>query len=212
MEDRLTDLSVRAFVERLATNAPVPGGGSAAALAGAMGAGLMHMVVELTAGRPSAAEHETTLGELRLAAVSEQSELLALTEADAVAYDGVIRARRLPRATEREREARQTQVDAATREATRIPLETARRATAILDIAERLVPIGNRNAISDVGVGALLAATAVRGAAHNVLINVPFLPDDDPLRRAAPDEVRQLLDGLEAREAAIASAVEERLA
>jgi formiminotetrahydrofolate cyclodeaminase len=211
MDDRLTDLTVRDFVARLATSAPAPGGGSAAALAGAMGAALMHMVVQLTAGRPDAAAHEDTLTELRIAAASAQSELLRLTDADAAAYDAVVRARRLPRDSDRDRAMRRVQIDAATRDATRIPLDTARHAAGILDIAERLVPIGNRNAISDVGVGALLAATAVRGAAHNVLINLPFLPEDDPLRAEAPGAVRALLDTLAPREAAIADAVEERM-
>lgn len=212
MDERLTDLTVREFLARLATNSPVPGGGSAAALAGAMGAALMHMVVELTSGRAAAEPHEELLAELRLEAATAQSELMALAEADAAAYDAVIRARRLPRETERDRENRTVQVDTATREATRVPLETARQAAVILDIAARLVPIGNRNAISDVGVGALLAATAVRGAAHNVLINVPYLPDSEPLRAGAPDEVRRLLAGLPEREAAVTAAVEERMA
>lgn len=212
MDERLTDLTVREFLARLATNSPVPGGGSAAALAGAMGAALMHMVVELTSGRPAAEAHEGLLTELRLASATSQSELMALAEADAAAYDAVIQARRLPRENERDREIRTAQVDAATREATRVPLETARQAAAILDIATRLVPIGNRNAISDVGVGALLAATAVRGATHNVLINVPYLPESEPLRADAPAEVRRLLEELPAREAAVAAAVEERMA
>jgi glutamate formiminotransferase/formiminotetrahydrofolate cyclodeaminase len=211
MDERLTNLSVREFVARLATNSPVPGGGSAAALAGAMAAALMHMVIELTAGRPAAQDHETALADLKLAAAAAQSELLALTETDAAAYEAVVRARRLPRDTDRDREARQVQIHAATRDATRVPLDAARQAARILDIAAALVPIGNRNAISDVGVGALLAAAAVRGAAHNVLINIPFLPDDDPLRTDAPAAVRELLDALPARESAIAAAVEERM-
>jgi glutamate formiminotransferase/formiminotetrahydrofolate cyclodeaminase len=212
MTERLTELTVRDFAAALATRSPVPGGGSAAALAGAMGAALMHMVVELTAGKPAAEAHERTLAELRLAAATEQSELLRLVELDAAAYDAVIRSRRLPRDTDRDREARRIQVEAATRDATRVPLDTARHAFGILAIAERLVPIGNRNAISDVGVGALLAATAVRGAAHNVRINLPFLPEDDPLRREASAAVDDLLAELPERERAVAAAVEERMA
>ena len=212
MTERLTELSVRDFLATLATSSPVPGGGSAAALAGAMGAALMHMVVELTTGRPAAEPHEELLAELRLAAAAEQSELQRLVELDAAAYDAVIRARRLPRATARDQEARAVQIVAATREATSVPLDTARHASAILAIAERLAPIGNRNAISDVGVGALLAATAVRGAAHNVLINVPYLPDDDALRAEAPAAVEGLLASLAEREHAVAAAVEERMA
>src|SRR3990170_1249130 len=211
MDDRLTDLSVRNLVERLATNDPIPGGGSASALAGAMGAALVQMVVALTVGRPSAAEHGGALMEIAETAVAAQSDLLRLAELDATAYAAVVAARRLPRDTERERQARDVQVAAATREATMAPLETARSAAGVLCLAERLAPIGNRHAISDVGVGALLAATAMRGAALNVRINLPHLPAGEPLRVEAAAVVDEVLAGLDAREAALRRAVEERL-
>ena len=211
MDDRLTDLSVRDLVERLATNDPIPGGGSASALAGAMGAALVQMVVALTIGRPSAAEHGATLIEIAESALAAQSDLLRLAELDAAAYAAVVAARRLPRDTERERQARDVQVTAATREATMAPLETARAAAGVLGLAERLAPIGNRQAISDVGVGAQLAATAMRGAALNVRINLPHLPADEPLRVEAAAVVDEVLTALDAREAALRRAVEERL-
>lgn len=211
MDDRLTDLSVRDLVERLATNDPIPGGGSASALAGAMGAALVQMVVALTAGRPAAAEHEAALAEIAGTAVAAQSNLLRLAELDAAAYDAVVTARRLPRDTERERQAREVQVAAATREATMAPLETARAAAEVLGLAERLAPIGNRHAISDVGVGALLAATAMRGAVLNVRINLPHLTTDEPLRIEAAAVADEMLADLDAREAAVRRAVEERL-
>jgi formiminotetrahydrofolate cyclodeaminase len=206
--DRLNDLPARELIERMATGDPIPGGGSAAALAGAMGAGLMRMVVALTAGRPAAAEHEAELTEIAVAAAALQSDLLNLVELDARAYHGVIRARRLSRETEREREARDVQIQAATREATRAPLQTARLAEGVVALGERLAPIGSRNAISDVGVGALLAAAALRGAVLNVRINLPGLNPDDPLRGEAGAEVTRLLDGLDARERALRERVE----
>ena len=206
--DRLNDLPARELIERMATGDPVPGGGSAAALAGAMGAGLMRMVVALTSGRPAAAEHETELTEIAVAAATCQSELLNLVELDSSAYDGVIRARRLSRETDLQREARAVQIAAATREATRAPLQTARIAEQVLLLGERLAPIGSRNAISDVGVGALLASAALRGAVLNVQINLPSLDTDDPLRAEAEAEVARLLDGLDARERSIREQVE----
>jgi len=111
----LNDLPAPELIERMATGDPIPGGGSAAALAGAMGAGLLRMVVALTSGRPAAAGDETELTEIAIGAATCQSELLNLVELDAVAYDGVIRARRLPRETDIERQARAVQVAAATR-------------------------------------------------------------------------------------------------
>lgn len=211
-DQRLADLSVEAFLARLSSSDPVPGGGSTAALAGAMGAALLHMVVELTAGRPAAADDETILAEIGGAAAGWQSELLRLAELDAAAYAGVIRARRLPRATELEAQTRSVQVAAAVREATRAPLEITRRAGEVLAVAERLASLGNRNAISDVGVAALLAAAAMRGGALNVAINLGSLPDDDPLIAEASADLDRLLDGLDEREREIRELVEERLA
>jgi formiminotetrahydrofolate cyclodeaminase len=206
--DRLNDLPARELIERMATGDPIPGGGSAAALAGAMGAGLMRMVVALTVGRPAAAKHETELSEIAVAAAALQSELLNLVELDSAAYDGVIQARRLPRETDLERQARAVQVAAATREATRAPLQTARMAEQVLSLGERLAPIGSRNAISDVGVGALLASAALRGAVLNVQINLPSLEAEEPLRAESEAEIRRLVDGLELRERAIREQVE----
>jgi formiminotetrahydrofolate cyclodeaminase len=211
MEERLGDLTVRALVERLATRDPVPGGGSASALAGSMGAALLNMVVNLTAGRDDAAGHAEALTEIAAAAAGWQSELLNLAELDANAYLAVVRARRLPRDTDREREAREVQVGVAVREATRVPLATARAASDVLALADRLAPIGNRHAISDVGVAALLATTAVRGAALNVRINLPSLTGDEDLRADAEAGVAELLDGLDRRAGAVLRVVEERL-
>ena len=211
MDSRPAELTVGAFVGQLASGAPTPGGGSAAALAGALGAALVQMVVALTTGRPGAEPHEDELRELALAAAGFQSELLQLVENDAAAYASVLAARRLPRETERERELRRMQIDAAVREATRSPLHIAERAAEVLELAERLAPIGSRNAISDVGVAGLLAAAALRGGALNVWINLPYLPDDEPLRREAGDRVGTLLTDLDAREAALRAAVDERL-
>lgn len=209
--ERLTDLTVTGLIDRLATSDPIPGGGSAAAVAGAMAAALVRMVVALTTGRPIAAEHEPELADIEAAAAVAQADLLRLSEEDAAAYDAVVTARRLPRDTEAEREHRQTEVDAATREATRVPLETAAAGAATLALAERLAPFGNRNAISDVAVGALLAAAAIRGAALNVRINVPYLPEDDPLRNEAEEALGPLLGDLDAREQAVRTLVEERM-
>lgn len=211
MDSRPAELTVRAFVGQLATSAPTPGGGSAAALAGALGAALVQMVVALTSARPEAEPMENELRELALAAAGFQSELLRMVENDAAAYASVIAARRLPRGTERERELRRIQIAAAVRDATRSPLLIAERAAEVLKLAERLAPIGSRNAISDVGVAGLLAAAALRGGALNVRINLPFLPDDEPLRREAGERVEALLAGLDEREAALRGAVDERL-
>lgn len=209
MDARLTELTVRELVEHLATRDPVPGGGSAAALAGAMGAALVRMVVELTLGR-AVSDSAEAVGKIGSAAAAWQSELLNLADLDANAYNAVIVARRLPRATDLERKARDVQVAAAIREATRVPLQTMRAATAVLELAERLAPLGTRNAISDVGVGAALAATSARGAALNVRINLPDVVDDE--LRADAEAMLETLPELADRERALGSVVEARMA
>ena len=176
-----------------------------------MGAALVHMVVELTVDRPAATGQEETLGGIRTAADWWQSELLDLAELDAKAYAAVVLARRLPKESEPEREARAEQLAAAIREATRVPLATAKAASEVLELASQIAPIGNRNAVSDVGVAALLAVTAVRGAALNVQINLPSVSAGDELRGEAASEIERLLATLDERERTVRDAVAERL-
>jgi formiminotetrahydrofolate cyclodeaminase len=195
LEDTATDLSqlsVQELVARLSTRAPVPGGGSAAGIAGALGAALVSMVVELTVDRPDAADNAAELASIGKEARQLRDRLLSLAQADAAAYDRVVRARKLPKHTDEERAARRHALDAANREAAEIPFDIARVADAALDLAVRLAPIGNRNAASDAGVAAQLTSAAVRGAALNVRINLPFLPEGDEIRTAGPAELERL--------------------
>jgi formiminotetrahydrofolate cyclodeaminase len=205
-DGRLIDERVSDLVDRLSTRAPTPGGGSASALAGAMAAALIGMVVELTAGRPDAAQHETRLTSIGGRAARLRAELLDLVDRDAEAYAGVVEARRLTRETDAQREARATAITEAVRAATTIPLRTADAAVEVLGLAEELAPIGNPHALSDVGVAELLAAAAVRGALLNVEINLPALPADDPLRAEAAARASSLVADLGRREAAMRSA------
>jgi len=188
----LSELTIRELTARLASRDPIPGGGSAAALAGAMAASLVSMVAELTIGRPDSADHEETLREIGEAAIQRRSDLLDLAEDDAIAYGAVVQARRMPKESEAEREIRARVLRTAMVEAARVPLRTAEVAAEVLELAESIAPIGNRNAASDAGVAAQLAAASVRGALLNVRINLPHLPPDEPLRSSAPDDVARL--------------------
>jgi len=209
MDERLTELTVRELVEHLATRDAVPGGGSAAALAGSMGAALVRMVVELTLGG-AASEAAESVGKIGSAAAAWQSELLNLADLDANAYRAVVVARRLPRGTDLERQARDVQVAAAIREATRVPLQTVRAATAVLELAERLAPLGTRKAISDVGVSGALASASARGAALNIRINLPDVEDEE--LRAEALATLETLPEIAERERALGSVVEARMA
>ncbi len=188
--DRMAELPVRQLIGRLASSAPTPGGGSAAAVVGAMAAALVEMVGALTSDRPATAAD--AVREIAAAAAARRSELLELAELDASAYQAVIAARRLPRETEAERADRAVRVAEATRAATQIPLRVAEAAADVLTLAHRLAPLGNPHAISDVGVAAQLASASVRGALLNVRINLPSLSPDDPLRPGAAERIDRL--------------------
>lgn len=213
MSDRqpVTEMTVRELAERLASGEPVPGGGSAAALVGALAAALVHMVTELSLGREAPATNEDAVREIALAAATAQSELLNLAVLDANAFEAVIGAWRLPRDTASDRKVRQAQVGAATREATRVPMRTAELAANVLDYARQLASIGHRNAVSDAGVAALLAAAAARAAVLNVRINLPHVPADEPLRDEAADAVERVLARLAQSEATTLTTVDERI-
>ena len=207
----LNDLPAPELIERMATGDPIRAAAARPRSPARWAAGLLRMVVALTSGRPAAAGDEKELTEIAIGAATCQSELLNLVELDAVAYDGVIRARRLPRGTDIERQARAVQVAAATREATRAPLQTARLAEQVLKLAERTrADRESQRAISDAGVGALLAVAALRGAVLNVQINLPYLARTTPCA-IATDEVERLLNGLDDREHAIREQVEGQL-
>ena len=208
---QLSDLSLDAFLDRLGSSDPVPGGGSASALAAAMGAALVAMVAELTIGRLAYAEHDPTVRKLRFDALERRAELLELAQQDADAYDLVVRARHMPKESGPEREARSEALGKAMVAAARTPLRAAVVAGEVLDLAERIAPIGNRNAVSDAGVAALLAGAGLRGAVLNVRINLPYLPADEPLRDSAPAELERLEALATKGEAAAMAAVSARL-
>jgi formiminotetrahydrofolate cyclodeaminase len=207
----LAELTVNQLLERLSSSAPIPGGGSAAAIAGAMGAGLVAMVAALTVGRAEYADAELMARELGAAATTIRDELMQLAQRDSEAYEAVVHARRLPRDTDEQRSARAASLAEAMRLAAEIPFETARVAVRAVELAARIAPIGNRHAVSDAGVAAQLASAAVRGAILNVRINLPYLPPDAPLRTEAPAELERLEATALNREAAALADVAARL-
>jgi glutamate formiminotransferase/formiminotetrahydrofolate cyclodeaminase len=207
----ISEQSVARFTERLATRDPVPGGGSAAAVAGSIAAALVAMVVELSLGRPELAAHEPELRRIGEAAAARRRSLVDLAERDAAAYGAVIAARRLGRATDAERSSRRAAIAAATRDATKVPLETAESAAAVLELAAQVAPLGNPNAVSDAGVAAHLAAAAIRGALLNVRINLPYLADDDPLRSDAAARAEKMSAAAGRLEGVAREAVEARI-
>ncbi len=153
----LAKLTVEEFAERLAAGTPTPGGGSAAALAGTLSASLLRMVCDLTLGKEQYRAHEEAVRGIRRRAEALKKDLLALVDRDAQAYDGVIRARRLPKGTPAEQEARAAALSRANMFATETPMTVAEACAVLMTLAVELAHKGNSNAVSDVGSAALLA-------------------------------------------------------
>jgi len=176
-------LSVDEFLKQASSAAPTPGGGSVAALAGALGASMVSMVANLTTGRERFRDVESEVIELRDLAVFLIEEFRRLAGADMEAFTGLMDAFRMPKGTEAERTERSREISRSALEATEVPLAIAEAALKTLGLARRIVTIGNKNAASDAGVAACLAEAAVTGALLNVDINLPLVDDEDYRQR-----------------------------
>ncbi|GAP36716.1 methenyltetrahydrofolate cyclohydrolase [Piscinibacter sakaiensis] len=165
------------FLDALASAAPTPGGGGAAALMGATGAALVAMVCHLSLGKKGHEADEPELRRLLDEAEALRAKLQRMVAEDACAFERLMSAYRLPKATAEEQAYRGAAIQNGLRAATLAPLACARAAADAVRLARRAAALGHRQVISDVGVAALAAAAALRSAALNVQINVPALKD-----------------------------------
>jgi formiminotetrahydrofolate cyclodeaminase len=189
---RFRDLSIDTFVSRLASGEPVPGGGSAAAIAGCLAAGLVAMVSALSVGRPKYAEHAALQAEVGPAAHALVDRFLSLADDDARVYAGYVAAMKLPRETPEDQERRSTAMRQAARDSSVAPFETIKACIEVVTLAEALAGRSNRNASSDLVVACLLAVAAARSAAANVYINLPAI-EDEPSAQALLAETEALV-------------------
>jgi formiminotetrahydrofolate cyclodeaminase len=192
----LRDLTLADLTARLASSDPVPGGGSAAASAAALGASLVAMVASLTTGRPKFADHEAMLASTLETGHRLSDRFLEIADDDAEAYAGFAAARKLPRDDEQQADARRAAMQAAARRAAEVPLACVEACFELVSAAEALAGRSNPNAASDVDVAALLGEAAARGAAANVLINLPAT-GDTKLEGAMTARVTELLAAIE---------------
>ncbi len=170
-------LTVIEFIDALGSDAPTPGGGTAAAIAGAMGASLMEMVAALTLTRDKYSESHAAVRPIAQAAASARLEFLRLAREDSEAYELVVAARRLAKDTDSQKATRSEALAIASRRATEVPMRTAQLAARVLAALPELVEKGNPSAASDAGSAALLLEAAAESALLNVGVNLGGISD-----------------------------------
>lgn len=180
-----SEKTLQEFLATTASAEPVPGGGSVAALSGALAAALAEMVANLTLGKEKYQEVETQMQADRAALTDSRERLLKLIDTDAQAFDRVMQAFKLPKDTDAAKSTRAAAIQEGLKEAALVPMSIAEEALTLMERAERMVRSGNANAVTDALVAAMMARTAVLSAALNVRINLGSIKDEDFVRRAA---------------------------
>ncbi len=173
----LLNLSLLEFANELSMDSPTPGGGSVAALCGALSAALSSMVANLTVGKKGYEQAEVEMKELAVRAQALKGILLRAVDDDTRAFNRVMDAYRLPKTTEDQRQEKESAVEKATKEATQVPFSVLEKSLALLELARTVASKGNRNSLSDAGVAGLLSEAAASGAYYNVKINLPNIQD-----------------------------------
>ncbi len=173
----LTDLTVKKFLEQVASDQPVPGGGSVSALCAALSAGLLEMVARLTVGKTNDTALDEKLSTLIEAASRLRTKLIEDVDKDTLSFAQVMKACRMPKGSAQEKRVRQKEVQDALTQATRVPLSVAETGVGLLTLAGTAVREGNSSAVTDTVVAALMARSAVIGALYNVRINLMSIKD-----------------------------------
>jgi formiminotetrahydrofolate cyclodeaminase len=171
--------TVRDFAERLASAAPAPGGGSAAAMAGGLAAALVAMVARGTLGKKRFADRAEQMARIADEASGYQAELLRLVDEDAEAYEAVVMARRLPRGTPEEAERRAREAQLAVGRAIDTPFRLSQRAVRLLELAREVIREGNPASAPDGGVAAFLASAALAGGMLTIRANLAQVTDEE---------------------------------
>jgi glutamate formiminotransferase/formiminotetrahydrofolate cyclodeaminase len=181
LENRLVQAgkSLADFISDVSSASPTPGGGSCSALAGTVGAALFIMVANLTIGKKGYEDVTPEMKQMRERLEPLKNRFYNLIAEDASAFDSVMAAYKLPKATDDAKEKRLAAINAAIKKATEVPLETMQNVLDVLDICRPIVEKGNKNSVSDAGVALYYLETALNGARLNVMINLPSISDED---------------------------------
>ncbi|MCB1187888.1 glutamate formimidoyltransferase [bacterium] len=203
----LAKMSVTDFVEELASVSPAPGGGSVAALAGALAAGLAAMVPNLTVGKPGYAPVKKDMNRIATRAQQLKDEYLRAIDDDTAAFNILMDTFGMPKNTDEEQKARSAAIKAATVGVTEVPLATLKRCVETLELCREVAEKGNQNALSDAGTGAAMALACAEGAYYNVLINTNSMPKKSEYRA----KVREEADAAMVKSREIAGLVREQM-
>lgn len=175
----ITDRTCGEFLQSLSSASPIPGGGGASAVVGAVGTALGSMVANLTSGKKKYVQVQEEIELILGRANALGEEFLKLAENDAEVFEPLSSAYGLPLRNEEERRYKEKTMETALKAASTVPLEIMRKTMEALELHERLAEIGTRIAVSDVGVGALFCKAALMGAGLNVFINTRMMKDRD---------------------------------
>ncbi len=195
----MTDESLQTFLDQLASRASTPGGGSAAGLMGAMGAALVSMVCNLTLGKEKYADVAPEMAEVLATAERLRAGLTDAIAADIAAFDAVMAAYGLAKATEDEKSRRTAAIQVALKQATEAPLDCARLAAEVISLSRPVALRGNPNVVSDAGVAVMAGWASLRSAALNVYVNAGAIKD----REFAEARLAELAGLLAAAEPAV---------
>jgi len=210
----LIDKKVKDFCDMLASKEPAPGGGSAAALSGVLGASLTMMVGNLTFGKKAYDSLEPEIREQferdHGTIETVRMELMKLIDEDTQAFNLYMEAVRMPKDTRAEKEAREKAMERASLHTLEVPMKVAQNCLMILKHQLIFVLYGNKNAVSDIGVGALLAFAGVEGAALNVKINLPGI-GDETVKNDVREKIEDCLNEARILETKIQAMVNNRL-
>ena len=193
---KIKETAIEQFLDALASSGATPGGGSAAAIIGAMGAALVSMVCNLTIGKKKYANVEAEMKTVLAKAEALRHKLTGMIEDDVKAFDAVMGAYGLPKETDADKAARDKAIQAALKHATEVPMRCCHAAREVIDLAALASEKGNLNVISDAGVAVLAAYAALRSAALNVFTNVKMITDKT-FAEAKLKELNGLLAGAE---------------
>jgi len=207
---RLATMKLDAFVDELASNSAAPGGGSVAALAGSMGAGLASMVGALTHDKKGYKQHNALMVQVGDRAQQLKQDLLQAMDRDTEAFDAVMACFRLPKKTDDQKLARQQAIEEANKEATLIPLGVLEQCPEVCELAQAVADNGNQNSLSDSGVAGLMARAAAYGAYYNVLINLGGI-EDEAWKQGVRERADKALALCDTKSDAVQAAVLEKL-